>query len=81
MKHDVRSCGCNFAKYPLHIRREKQWFQFQLQAAILQFCKFCQARRHLNLEHFQPSTRTISFTARKFLVYLVKLEDHQKTEK
>ena len=31
--------------------------------------------------NFQLSTRTISFTARKFLVYLVKWEDHQKTKK
>ena len=31
--------------------------------------------------NFQLPKRTISFTTRKFLVYLVKSEDHQKTEK
>ena len=80
MKHDVRSCGCDFTKCPLHIRREKtvvpvsvsSWFW------ILQVLT---SRRHLNVENFQLSTRTISFTTRKFLVYLVKWEDHQKTKK
>ena len=42
MKHDVRSCGCNFTKCPLHIRRDKQWFQYQFQADF-EFCKFRQA--------------------------------------
>ena len=40
MKHDVRSCGCDFTKYPFQLRRENNGSSFSLLADI---CKMCQA--------------------------------------
>ena len=39
MKHDVRSCGCDFTKHPFQLRRENNGSSFSLLANI---CKLCQ---------------------------------------
>ena len=52
MKHDVRSCGCNFTKCTLQIGREKHWFQSQFQIAS-EFYKFCQAG---DIFHFEGAS-------------------------
>ena len=40
MKHDVRSCGCHFTKYPFQKRKENNTSSFSL---LADSCKLCQA--------------------------------------
>ena len=61
MKHDVRSCGCDFTKYLFQKRRENNSLSFILKADN---CKLqvLSSRSVLNCGHFLPFARTISST-------------------
>ena len=78
MKHDVRSCGCDFTKYPFQLRRENNGACFSLltdiskmcQAGVLQSLKILYHLKGPLVQHWElPSTLSEVKTQLKIVFY------------